>query len=123
MSHYVHYVPGRLRVRIPYLKGSSNAGREVEGLFEKLDGISSIGISELTGSVVLNYDTDKLDLEILLKILEDHGYFDKRTAVSYQQQWDSKVSRATNAVVKGMFSWAVGRALEANGLSLLAAFI
>jgi hypothetical protein len=105
------------------LKASPNAGREVAGLFSKLEGIRSVGINELTGSVVLNYETDKVDPEILLEILEDHGHFDQRTAVSNQGQWENNVSRAASAVVKGMFSWAVGRALEANGLSLLAAFI
>lgn len=52
----VHALPGRIRVRVPALRGNTDTKKLLMQLAPKLDGITSIEISEITGSIVVTYD-------------------------------------------------------------------
>ena len=123
MSYYYHNVPGRLRVKIPTLKGRPARIKGVEDLLLNLDGAEIIKTNPLTGSVVINYDPDLLDAQQIIQILIDHQYFDEAHAITHDELVQSAAAKAGFKIGKVIFGWAVSKTLEASGLSMLAAII
>jgi copper chaperone CopZ len=101
MHSYYHCVPGRMRVKIPALKHQPDRGEEVKRVLRGMDGVSAVAFTPLTGSVVVLFDQDRIGPEQISGCLKDGGLNMFKVAVG----------------------WAIGKALEANGLSLLAALI
>lgn len=122
MEYYIHHVPGRLRVKIPILKHKPAAEREIRDLLD-LYGVDEIKIQTVTGSVVVHYDPDCIQPGQLLQVLSDSGYYDNAKAVTIDDQMRRATSNASAKVGKALFGWGVSKALEANGLSLLAVLI
>lgn len=122
MEFYVHYVPGRLRVRIPELRRNAAMASEVNCLLE-IYGVERLKINQLTGSVVVTFDPGLTDMDELLTVLKERGLYDASRAITC----DEKIQRASNKAAtkfgRAVFSYAVGKALEARGFTLLAAFI
>jgi copper chaperone CopZ len=118
----LHHVPGRLRVKIPALKSNPQKSNEINDLLD-LYGVHTVRVNTMTGSTIVTYDPDRIGVERLLQVLKESGHYDGaldlESADPVQQVTDKAVRRLGRAV----FGWAVGRALEANGLSLIAAFI
>ena len=123
MSCYFHNVPGRMRVKIPILKGRPSRIKAVEDLLFNLDGIEQIKINPLTCSVVIQYDPDLLDPQQIIRPLIDHNYFDASNAITHDELVQTAATKAGLKVGKIVFGWAVSKTLEANGLSMLAAII
>jgi Heavy metal associated domain 2 len=122
MSYYVHHVPGRIRVRIPVIRENPYKADEIRNLLD-LDGVEKVEINHLTGSIVVKYNPGMLDSKSLLCALSEKGYFDDREAITCDDQI-RKVSKVAAAKAGRLFfGWAIGKALESSGLSLLAAFI
>lgn len=123
MAYYVHQVPGRLRVKIPFLKHQPAKCATVIDALSGHAGIQKIKVNQLTGSVVVRYDQSATDENCILNVMEYEGFFDRTRAVSGDSRLDHAANRAGKAVGRAAFSYFVGRALESNGLSMLAAFI
>ena len=123
MSYYVHKVPGRVRVRIPQLRNHPQRTQRVCRLLESQDGIETISANALTGSVVVRFDTDRLDDAQILDLLSENGLFDHQLAIPADEHIDRAATRAGQAMGRVLASWVLGKALESNGLSLLAALI
>jgi len=122
MKYYVHYTPGRLRVRIPCLRKNHRKVETVKALLD-VHGTETINANTLTGSVVVTFDPDALTPQELLDLLKDNGFYREDRTITLDTQLQKKSSRVARKVSRAMFGWAVGRVLEANGLSLIAAFI
>lgn len=56
MTHHVHHVPGRLRIRIPGLKRNSEEARVLTKALSGVSGIRSVETNLLTGSLLVHYD-------------------------------------------------------------------
>jgi hypothetical protein len=123
MTYYVHNIPGRLRVKIPKIKSSEEKCQKVERLFRDFDGIENVAVNDITGSVVINYDSNITRPEEILEIFEENNYLDKSQVTTTDKYLQTAASKASQAVGRALFGWAVGRALEANGLSFLAILV
>jgi hypothetical protein len=123
MSYYFHNVPGRLRVKIPILKGRPAGIKAVEDLLLNLAGTEHLKTNSLTGSVVINYDPGLLNAQQIIQVLIDHQYFDESNAITHDDFVQNAAAEAGFKIGKMIFSWAVGKTLEANGLSMLAEII
>ena len=55
-SAYVHVLDGRLRIKVPDVKGSPAVACRVERGLQALPGVESVTASALTGSVVVLHD-------------------------------------------------------------------
>jgi hypothetical protein len=60
MSHYLHNLPGRLRLKTRSLKNSKDKAAEVRALLRQLPGIETLEINLLTGSMLVRYDTTSI---------------------------------------------------------------
>lgn len=123
MHSYYHCVPGRMRVKIPALKSRPDRGEEVKSLIGGMDGVSAVTFTPLTGSVVVLFDQDRIGPEQISGCLQDSGLFDPSLVISADEHIQDAVTRSGLQIGKIALGWALGKALEANGLSLLAALI
>ncbi|WP_419661749.1 putative cation-transporting p-type ATPase C [Desulfosarcina variabilis str. Montpellier] len=119
---YIHHIPGRLRIRIPTLKNNPQGIEQVRSLLS-VEGTHSFTASSLTGSIIVTYDPQKLNKQYLLDILKEHGLYCEERSTTMESQLQQASENAARKVSRAMFGWAVGRVLEANGLSIIAAFI
>ena len=123
MPHYVHHVPGRLRVTLPAIRNKRSRIEEIHDLLRDQPGINRVAVNQLTGSVVTSYDEDRIRSGEILNILNYSDYFDSKNVLPHQAHQSGIAQKAGQAMGKALVGWAVGRALEANGLSFLTAFI
>jgi copper chaperone CopZ len=122
MKYYIHHVPGRLRVRIPSLQKDPRKIEDIKAILQ-INGIQNTKVNPLTGSIVINYDPDILTNRYLLDVLKTSGFFREDRIVTLDTQIETASNRAAKKVGRAVFGWAIGRVLESNGLSLIAAFI
>jgi hypothetical protein len=123
MSYYIHNVPGRLRIKIPLIRRNPAKCLAVQDLLMHLDGVERIKITELTGSVVIYYDPQMIHSQDMIQILKNNDYFDESQAISHDAHIQTAASKAGMQIGRAVFGWAVGKALEGSGLSLLAVLI
>ncbi|EFK08932.1 conserved hypothetical protein [delta proteobacterium NaphS2] len=123
MRYYMHNVPGRLRVKIPAIKGHPEAARGVQALLREIEGVESIRANTVTGSIVVKYIPGRSLGERILSVLTENGHFDKSQAFNMDHAVYESSSKAGEVLSKAFCGWAVGRALEGTGLSFLAVLI
>src|SRR5215475_2765406 len=69
----VHFLPGRVRLKLPRLKGNASLAEEVERTLTALQGIRHVETSTTTGSVLVLYEPylpASLDLEAVGSLME-----------------------------------------------------
>jgi hypothetical protein len=124
MTIYLHETPGRLRVTIPTLKGMDRRCIRLERSLTERIGVEKATVKSLTGSVVIYFDPDRVEGQELIEWLCDLGHIDNPAMISTQSDMiHQKAVQTGEALGRAIIGWAMGKALEANGLSLLAALI
>lgn len=88
MRKSLHFVPGRLRVKLSYLKHKKRAA-DAQGYVAEIAGVTRVVANPVTGSLTIYFDRDRLPISDLWKILQAHGY-----APSSCQDW-AAVSRSS----------------------------
>lgn len=123
MGYYLHVVPGRVRVKIPLIKGDERKAQDIESNLTNLRGVHSVSANSLTGSVVVCYDSDLVGSDDILQILKKQGYFDESKVVTNDQYIQNAASKVGQSIGKALFGLAIEKAFEGSGLSILAALI
>ena len=59
--HIAHQVPGRVRMKIPSAKGDVAMLQEISATFGKIPGVEQVIVNPTTGSIVLQYDSNRHD--------------------------------------------------------------
>ncbi|WP_159565789.1 heavy metal translocating P-type ATPase [Budvicia diplopodorum] len=77
----VHQLPGRLRVRVPYLRQRQDIAGWLKTQLLSLAGVKSVRLRPAAASAVLNYDTHKTNAQVLLEQLH---------AIDWAQAHDSE---------------------------------
>jgi copper chaperone CopZ len=70
---YVHTLAGRIRVKSPALKRAPQRAAEVERQLQQCDGITEVTTNPVTGSILVQYDPQRLSQEYVLKLLHTVG--------------------------------------------------
>ena len=122
MGNYVHQVPGRLRVRIPAIRRNPRRGSDIKSMLN-IYGVGNIKVNSLTGGVVVFFDTAVITAQQLLAFLKEKLCYDSTLVVICDDKIQQASDKAAARVGQGVFGYAVGKALEASGLSLLAMLI
>lgn len=122
MKYYVvHHTQGRLRVRIPAIRSSSDEREAVLRLLRDIDGVEQVTANQVTGSVLINYSNDALFHWQIINTLNQQGYCDSSKTKNSDA---SKTKTVTEELIgKAIFNWTVGKALENAGLSFLSVLI
>ena len=123
MTHYIHHVPGRLRVQTPLLKRDENRAQAAEQFLLPLEGITAVRVSTLTGSITVNYQKDVISSDAILKALELRGYYRPDSVRHAEGQLHDLASRAGNAAGKALFGFALEKAVERSAIVLIGALL
>lgn len=74
-ASYVHALTGRLRIKIPGLKGNPMRAQEIESQFTLMTGMQQVSANPVTGSLLFIYDPHLLKQEEIFAVLKEQGYF------------------------------------------------
>jgi len=66
---YIHSLPGRLRVEVPHIKGSSRELKRLEGSLRSVTGVADVEGSTLTGRMLVKYDRSHLNEDQVLNLM------------------------------------------------------
>lgn len=128
MTHYVHHVPGRIRVRTPALKRNPARAAHVESALEAVEGVLDCDINVLTGSVTIRYDRDVISAEDVTLMLTRSGALVARMpalpkAANSELFSTAQVYKASGTVGKIIFGFAVEKLFERSALALVGAIL
>jgi hypothetical protein len=73
MCHYLHHVPGRLRLKALSFRNSEDKVAEIRALCTQLPGINAIELNTLTGSLLVRYDKASVNSSQILGVLFTNG--------------------------------------------------
>ena len=74
VSSYVHALEGRLRIKIPEVKGAPHKAREVERHLAACAGVEEVTASPITGSVLVLYNPRLIGQEEITFAFQEIGY-------------------------------------------------
>ena len=74
-AEYLHALEGRLRIKVPGVKGSASMAADVEELLASIDGIDTAEANPRTGNVLVLYDSDRLTQGDVIETLRAAGFF------------------------------------------------
>lgn len=74
MSHYVHHVPGRLRIRCQSLRTNAQKLKQITNLLTAEDGVYDVEWKKHAGSITVHYHAEMTDQKTILALLEAQGF-------------------------------------------------
>jgi len=122
MTHYIHQVPVRLRIKSPVLKKTRNQ-EGVKNLLSQMDGIENAEINPMTGSVVIYFNPGKTSAPIITNHFQRAGYFDSSKALTNDQYIQNAVTHAGKIVKRAMFGSCFDILFQGSALSYLGILI
>ena len=118
MGHYIHHVPGRLRVRSPKLKCSAARTGQLRAMLESLSGVYSVTQNQRACSMVILYSPSEVEVESLLAVLRQSGCLEAKMPAVLQAPGASTAGALFGKALFGAF---VQSTLERSVLSLVTA--
>lgn len=88
-----------------------------------IDGVKEVRVNPAIGSITVIYDRDETTEKILMQALEEKKIISRQTINKNDPFFAKVVSEAGEKAGKAILGHVVKQALNANGLSLLAALI
>ncbi len=114
VSSYVHALEGRLRIKIPEVKGAPHEAREIERHLAASAGVEEVTASPITGSVLILYNPRLIGQEEIIFAFQEIGYLDdsepKATGgASGNSTHEGGLARVTTAVASTLMEMALSR--------------
>lgn len=122
MSHYIHHIPGRLRIKTLQLKRNEAKAAKVCKLLAATPGVLNCEVKTLTGSVVISYDASRTNSNILVSLLQDHGYMTTKTTMVNGKP-DGQLARTVSAATENVGKALVGFVVERSAAALIGAIL
>jgi copper chaperone CopZ len=123
MGHYIHHVPGRLRVRTLALKRDEARARTVEQVLQTIEGVTAVRANAVTGSITVNYQRDVVNSDTILDLLAARGYYEPDKVRHADRHVHDLASRAGNAAGKALFGFMLEKAVERSAVVLIGALL
>jgi hypothetical protein len=123
MGYYYHDVPGRLRIKSPFLKRNPGLARELQAELSQIWGVGEVTVSTVTGSVVVWYEPKTIHPEAILGRLERRGCFDASKAVTNDQRIHAAATRTGGILWSAVAGTLIEQAFQGSALSFLAILI
>lgn len=122
MTHYLHHVPGRIRVRSMAVKRNPAKAETVRAALSGLDGVHEVDVRTVTGSITINYDADVTSMQDIVGLMKARGYIAATAPTQTTQAFDG-LTPQTDKVAKFVAGMAVEKVLERSATALIAALI
>lgn len=123
MTHYIHHVPGRLRIRTPQLKRDALCAEAAEAFVLTIEGVTAARANSVTGSITVGYQRDVVSAETILDALVLRGYYQPELVQHADHQLPAMASRAGGLLGKALFGMALEKAVERSALALIGAIL
>ncbi|MEJ2061092.1 MAG: hypothetical protein P8Y64_11515 [Gammaproteobacteria bacterium] len=126
MTHYVHHVPGRLRVRTPVLKRNPELARQTCERLQARPGVEDVQASTVTGSLVIAYDRELTDRDAILEVLRTNGLVIAEARIAERagkKGAATTVTRIGGVAGKAVLGMVVEKAVERSAAALIAAIL
>ena len=99
LTEYLHAIDGRLRIKVPEVKGSPGSAQAIREQLHARYGIDKVYANPTTGNVLIQYHPDQINQAEIIRILKDElGYFKPAAADSRPHEpsggWAGMVARA-----------------------------
>ena len=110
----VHALTGRLRIKLPELKGNPVRAQEIENQFILMTGMQEVSANPVTGSLLCIYDPNLLKQEDLFALIKEWGSFREysgRPVLFSNSTADSHgiVEKVATSLVSGLMEVALTR--------------
>lgn len=119
MSHYIHHVPGRLRVKSPRLKRNESQAAEARAYLDTVQGVLSTEVNTVTGSLLVKYDANRVAAHTLLNSLRDMGLHAGPAHPAVYASGNGTAQKISDTIVNKLLE----TALERSATALIAALI
>jgi hypothetical protein len=123
MAHYIHHVPGRLRIRTPRLKRDTSRAQAAEAFMLTIEGVTAARANSVTGSITLSYQRDVVGPEKILDALALRGYYQPELVQHADHQLPHMAARAGDALGKALFGMVLEKAVERSAFALIGAIL
>ena len=74
IAPYLHVLDGRVRIKLPQVKGAPHRARAVEQLLGGLEGVTSVTANPITGNVLVLFTSAVIGPHEILATLQQTGY-------------------------------------------------
>jgi hypothetical protein len=132
-SIYCHSVPGRVRLKLPALKGAARRAERLVAAMRQLPGVSDAVANPTTGSLVLHFDPRQTSLEAFVQFLREQGEIPRDVvlcgtpspvaAAAREHPLATLAWTAGSALGREILKGALGHALRGTPWSLLLAVV
>lgn len=118
VSSYVHALEGRLRIKIPEVKGAPKQAREIESHLNLCPGVEEVSANPVTGSVLVLYNPRLIGQEEIILALKEIGYLEETAPNAVRKAGggsghESVFSRVTTAAASTLMEMALVRLVTA----------
>jgi Zn-dependent membrane protease YugP len=117
MSHYIHHVPGRLRIRSNSFRCDPVSARLAEGELRATEGVREVRVNSRAGSITVHYDPMNLTQAQILERLEQVGCLGSTIRA------DPGASRVHEAFGKALVGAVMQKAVERSALRLVSVLL
>lgn len=83
VSSYIHALEGRLRIKIPEVKGAPLKALEVESHLQLLTGMEEVSANTITGNVLILYNPRLVNQEEIISALQELGYLEEASSSAH----------------------------------------
>ncbi|MGQ9921563.1 MAG: HMA2 domain-containing protein [Desulfobacca sp.] len=117
-TDYLHALDGRIRIKVPVIKGSPARAGELEREVQWHPGIHSIRANPTTGNVLIYYDTQQTAQTAILQTLYELGYLQQTPAqglmaATPSSDGNSLMNVVLHSVAQSMMEMALTRLVTA----------
>jgi hypothetical protein len=123
MAHYIHHVPGRLRIRTPRLKRDTLRAEAAEAFVLTIEGVTAARANSMTGSITVSYQRDLVSAETILDALALRGYYQPELVQHADHQLPHMAARAGDVLGKALFGMVLEKAVERSAFALIGAIL
>jgi copper chaperone CopZ len=117
ISSYVHALEGRLRIKIPEVKGAPLKAREIERHLASCPGVEEVTANPITGSVLVLYNPRLIGQEEIVFAFQEIGYLEesplKAGGTGGNTTHEGTIARVTTAVASTLMEIALSSLVAA----------
>ena len=118
VSSYVHALEGRLRIKIPEVKGAPSQAREIERHLTSCAGVEEVTANPITGSVLVLYNPRLIGQEEIIFAFQEIGYLERSTpkpsgGTGGNTAQEGTLARVTHAVASTLMEIALSSLVAA----------
>lgn len=122
MSHSIHHVPGRLRVRSTAFRCQPGNARTVQQRLNTMDGVKEVKLNAAAGSLTIHYDPQRLTHKALLEVMQDVGCTQQAPS-AHANLHPTLARKAGAAFGKALVGAAINKVFERSAFKLVSVLL